>query len=101
MARRFLLVGLLSIFEPIGSVMQLVFANLFCTAFKRVATLGAPPPPAAAPGGAADGGEEGGPPLHALFGPYIPLFVCWYCQPRVLDARFVSTLRRVLRPDVA
>ena len=33
MARRFLLVGLLSIFQPVGSVMQLVHANLICVIF--------------------------------------------------------------------
>lgn len=40
-------------------------------------------------------------PLHPIFGPYVPLFVCWYCQPLVFDAGLVATLRRVLRPDVA
>ena len=38
--------------------------------------------------------------LPHIFGPYIPLFICWYCQPRVFDVKLVPTLRRVLRPSV-
>ena len=42
MARRFLLVGLLSIFEPVGSVMQLVFANLFCIVYLVIQVQSGP-----------------------------------------------------------
>ena len=38
--------------------------------------------------------------LPHIFGPYILLFICWYCQPRVFDVKLVPTLRRVLRPSV-